>query len=148
MQLESERSAVFGMELTEHTKSLFLTMARWTKFLAILGFVLLGVFVIALCVAVLTQNGLSSSSGPERIGQIIGAGVVAILLASIYFYPTYALLMYSIKVKKAILAADQGDFDLSIKYLMNMFKYMGILLIIVLALYSVSLIILLLMAVK
>ena len=143
--IENEHSDIFGLEVSDYARSLFLNMARWAKFLAIMGFIVMGIMAVALIVMVFASAAIDSAAlGSSGIyGQLgmAGSAIFVLLLLGIYFYPTYALLMYAIKVKRAMLAANQGDFELSINYLKNTFKYIGILMIILLSFYDIAIII-------
>lgn len=66
----------------------------------------------------------------------IGFTLLYLLIAALYFYPTYALYKYSVLIKPAIANADTEMFNRAIGYKKAMFKYMGILMIIVIALYA------------
>ena len=139
-------SDIFKLEVDAAAKSNFLEMARWTKFLAILGFVFLGLMLAAGIFFGLNMSDISSAYGGNA--TIAGAtGVVQVLIivlfviiVAVYIYPTYALLKYSSCIKTAIAAENKEQFNLAIKYLKNMFKYIGILMIICLVLYGLEII--------
>jgi hypothetical protein len=60
---------------------------------------------------------------------------------AIYFYPIYALMRYSGAMKIAMNTNSKEHFNTSITYLKNAFKYMGILMIILLCLYGIMFVI-------
>jgi len=41
-----DNSEIFSMDVDDHAKITFLEMARWTKFLAILGFIVIGLLFL------------------------------------------------------------------------------------------------------
>ena len=134
----NNQSPIFNLEINDRVKFILLTMAKWTRFLAILGFIIMGLVMLGFIVFSITSLG--NNTNPEnnslayKIGYIIGGGAV---LLGLYFYPTYALLMYSAKLKKAISATNQQDFELAVNYLKNSFKYLGISIIIFIVLYGI-----------
>ena len=141
----SGNSDIFKLEIDAQAKSSFLEMARWTKFLAILGFVLMGLTLLAgIAMAFLLTRFGESSGGASSLSGLGAAGPVYIIAAfvfgvSIYFYPTYALLRYSTCISRALNTDNKVLFNTAIKYLKNSFKYIGILTIILLVLYGLAL---------
>jgi hypothetical protein len=141
MGLFDNDSDIFGMEVTERAKSIFLNMARWTKFLAIMGFIFIGLMLLMFSVGLFTNfsdRGFSSNPVLSSIG-VGGSMIFAVLLLGIYFYPTYTLYMYSIKIKRAVLSSDKDQFETALNFLKNTFQYLAILLIIVLIMYGLIL---------
>ena len=134
--LNQDQPDIFSFEMDETAKSTFLEMTSWTKFLAIIGFIFMGIFIIVgFFVATSMSNMPALSSGMCDLGSS-GIVLVYIILAALYFYPTYALLKYSTGMKAAMNTNDKVQFNQALAYLKNMFKYIGILMIIVLAIYG------------
>jgi len=123
------------MIIDETGKAHYLEMAKWTKFLAIVGFVMMG--IIILC-GFFMGSIFANIPGYSTMGAISGIGfaIIYILIAGLYFYPTYALYKFSILIKPALSSNDTALFNEAIAYKKGMFKYMGILMIILLAMYA------------
>jgi len=141
------KSDIFTLELDETTKATFKEMIRWTKFLAIVGFIALGLIVAAgffLAMTMSTLNTVYSS----QLGSLGGTAVIMIyvLIAGIYFYPTYALYKYSTGMKNALAHNDKTKFNAALIHLKNVFKYMGVLMIIGLCIYGLVIIIAIIVA--
>jgi hypothetical protein len=131
---------IFTLEVDESTKSTLLEMSRWTKFLAILGFVMLGLMILAGIIL-----GIVMTQYTAMAAAIPGIGSSAILLiyvvlAALYFYPTFALYKYSTGMKAALNNNDKPGFNKALVYLKNMFKYIGIIMIVILCLYGLIII--------
>ncbi|MBC7554531.1 MAG: hypothetical protein H7257_11185 [Taibaiella sp.] len=143
MDYGNEKTEIFELAITERAKGILLNMAWWAKFLAIIGFIIIGIMVLVFGGIALVQ-GSESSGMFGRMGMGGGGPLASIMLAAImagiYFYPTYALLMYAIKVKKAVLAADKFEFESAVNHLKNMFKFMGILMIAFIVIYGIVLV--------
>jgi len=130
-----------NLEITQITKSLFLETAKWAKFLAIIGFIGMGIMVVAgfFMGALMSSFGsttdFSSSSNP--FGMIGGAFFVILylIIGLIYYFPIKYLYDFSTKVKKAFEIQDQMLFNEAISKLKAHYKYIGILMIIILSLY-------------
>lgn len=127
----------FGID--ETAKGYLLETARWGKFLAIVGFVAIGILAIA---------GLLFSTVFSRLGDTIGSGmpgammfVVYLLIAVLYFFPTYYLFRFSKGIKPAMINADQGLLNEALSYLRKAFRYMGVLTIVIIGLYALAFII-------
>jgi len=139
-----DKSEIFSLEVDDTTRSTMLEMTRWTKFLSVLGFIGLGLIVAAGFLFAMTLNNLSRfSPSVSPLAGLGGAGLIALytLIAGIYFYPTYALYKYSAGMKYALNHNDKARFNDSLNYLKNMFKYIGILMILVLCIYGLVIII-------
>ena len=135
--IQNEQESLFSMEIDEPIKTNFLEMARWTKFLAVLGFVFLGLMLTLGLVAMAAVAMASSIAGPFAALGGVGIFVLYCLFAALEFYPIYALFKYSVCVKKALLTYNKDEFYMAISWLKNMFRYMGIMAIIFLSLYGV-----------
>jgi hypothetical protein len=137
---------IFNLEIDENAKSNFLDMARWTKFLAILGLVVqglvlcLGVFLSLFLTNIAETYGGPSASAIANMGALgpIAIVVFFLVIIGINIYPIYALLRYSACIKIAINTDNKEQFNRAIKYLKWMFKYIGVLAIITLVIYGLE----------
>lgn len=124
-----------GLKISDDAKSFILETAKWAKFLSIVGFVFLGFMVLGaffMFVAGSTIPGLGASGA--------GIGIVYLLMAVLYFFPTYYLLNFANKIKVGLLNTNQNDLDDGFENLKSTFKFMGILMIVVLGIYALMLI--------
>ncbi len=126
------------LPIDEQARSTFLEMSKWTKFLAILGFVFLGLMIIAgLFIGLIVSNHPTYREFGV-FGKLGAIGIVLIYLviAAYSFYPVYALLKYSTGMKKALETNDRSEFNTALTYLKNMFKFIGVSYIILLCIYA------------
>ncbi|MEZ5015495.1 MAG: hypothetical protein R2800_00455 [Flavipsychrobacter sp.] len=123
------------LEITEFIKLDLREAAKWGKFLSVVGFIGLGFMILAGFVMALVlsaaMDGLGASPFPSS-----GIGVMYIIFAGIYFYPIYALLKFSTKMKTAVNFNDGVALTESFRYLKGMLRYMGIITIVVLCIYG------------
>lgn len=125
--------------VTDVTRNTLLEMSRWTKFLSILGFVFISLMLLGGAFVALAINSISSSLSPVLVSLgAVGLFMVYVLIVAIDFYPIYALLKYSANIKAALQNNDQERFDRALKYLRNMFIYIGVLFIVLIGLYAIS----------
>jgi hypothetical protein len=133
--MENYTNSTNQLVVDETGKAIYMEMTRWTKFLAIIGFVMLGLMILAgffmgsIMAAAMGGTGLAVFGG-------IGFTVFYMLIAAIYFYPIYALYKYSVLIKPAIAGNNAELFNRAIGYKKNMFVYWGVLMIILIALYA------------
>ena len=121
--------------ITPYGSSYLKTSAKWATFLAILGFIGSGimVFVALLMLIISPISKLSSTLGlPMSL-----LGVVYLLLAIFYFFPAYYLYNFADKTKIALDSNNQDVLDDSLKNLKRMFKFIGIMTIVLIAIYLI-----------
>lgn len=128
------------MEISEHTRGLFLGMARWAKFLAIIGFISVGLIaIVGFGVMFIPSDAAEMAAERNMIfsaGSVV-AGLILLVFAVVYFFPAFFLLRFASRVKQGLMNTDQTTFENSIASLKNMFTYMGILVIVMLSLYGI-----------
>lgn len=114
-------------------------IGRWGKFLAILGFIGIGLMVIASVAVMFVFSKLPTygAAGGDVYGTAMGGmlGVLYLFFAGIYVYPTWTLYKYSTCIKRALANKDQQEFNDAFRYLKSSFKFIGIFMIIILSLY-------------
>ena len=133
------------LQLTEVIKSNLVEAAKWAKFIAIIGFigtgfmVIVGLFFGTIMGMVNRLEGTETAALPSFVGAVVA--VVYILLALLYFFPLKYLYDFSSKVKRAIEITDQNLFSEAILKLKSHYKYIGILMIVMICLYILGIII-------
>jgi hypothetical protein len=138
-RLFKQEQEIFSIGLDETAKAYLLETARWAKFLAIFFFIVSAILV-ALGIGLALVLGNSADFGNPMLTAMGGFGlaVIYIFFIGIYVYPMWALFKFAKLTNAAMQTANQQQFNEALKYQKNMFKYMGILMIIVMALYGVS----------
>lgn len=128
------------MALTPGSKMFLKETAGWTKFISIVGFVMLGLMVILSLFAGSLFGEAMEVSGMEMIG---GAFLTVFYLgiAVLYFFPIYYLFQFSAKMKAALQEQSSDLLQLAFENLKSHYKFMGILLIIGLGFYAIALVI-------
>ncbi len=124
------------MEVDEIAKSHMLEMGRWGKFLAIVGFIMIGLMIIGGLFASVAMSALAPSG---LLGGISGMGMffMYLIAAAIMFYPMLALFKYASNIKPALHTLNKEQFNRAFANLKSMFKYWGIITIIILSLYGI-----------
>lgn len=119
------------------------TTQKWTRFLAVLGFIGTGFMVVFGLMFSLLFNTIGSFQeglGTMPFGSSFGLLYVAI--AALYFFPSLYLYKFSNFSRAAILTNNSDDLTNAFKYLKIFNKFIGIITIAFLALYPILLVIL------
>lgn len=132
-----EHSPLFDLQIDQASNAYLSETARWAKFLAILGFITIGLLVIASLFAgtlmsVFLQGGALGALG--AMGSVVFT-VYMLLIALLYFFPVYYLYTFASKMQGALATNDQELLVKSFSGLKSCFKFMGILAIIVISIY-------------
>ena len=110
--------------------------AKWTKFLAILGFVGIGLMVLGSLVMLFAPSSLMSN-GDFPFGGKIFMMLLYLSFAVLYYFPISYLYQFSENTKKAIENNDNNAVRDAFEFLKSHYKFMGILTIILLAFYAI-----------
>jgi hypothetical protein len=128
------------IEIEQDTLKHLNIIRKWAMFFAILGFIFVGLIIIAGLTAgtflSLFNSGQMSTGFPEWI-------VIAILIfvALIYFFPVLFLFRFSKHTAIAIQTLSKEELHKAIRYLRACFVYMGIMTIVVLSIYIVAIVV-------
>lgn len=109
---------------------------KWAKFLAIVGFIIMGFMAIGAIV----MFAISGSMGSLMPFPMWIIGFIYLLIAVVYCFPIYYLLQFSNKAKAALYIRSSQTLTESMEYLKSHYKFMGILMIVLLALYPIGII--------
>jgi preprotein translocase subunit SecG len=113
--------------------------AKWGKFLAIIGFILCGIMVVlaffipALIMNIPPYNAMAPSLSS---GLAAGMTIMYIIFALLFFFPCLYLYKFSVKMKSSLAETSQENFDESLQNLKSMFKFYGIVTIVMLSIYA------------
>jgi len=110
--------------------------AKWTKFLAILGFVGIGLMVLGSLVMLFAPSSLMSN-GDFPFGGKIFMMLLYLAFAVLYYFPISYLYQFSENTKKAIENNDNNAIRDAFEFLKSHYKFMGILTIILLSFYAI-----------
>lgn len=128
------------MEVETETLVHLNTTRKWAMFLAIIGFIFLGLMILIGLIAGTFLTAFNSGEKGLGIPESL-LFVPVLLLAVIYFFPVLFLFRFSKHTSHAIQTLDKMDFHKAVKNLKYYFAYIGILIIVILSLYIVVLII-------
>lgn len=137
MESTPESSKIeIGKETLRHLN----TARKWTMFLAVTGFIFFGLIVV---LGLLTGTFLTAFSHSDKIPGISDIIVLAgfLGLALINFFPIFFLFRFSTHAGNAVSKLDAREMHKAMRFLKLFFLYLGILLILSLAIYIAGIII-------
>lgn len=122
-----------GLTLSSQGRGELRETARWGKFIAIVTFVFIGLMVLG--------SLLFAVAGSSMLGEYSSAAgmmffLVYLVGAAIALMPALFLYRFSRQARTALATDDQQTLDSSLANLKSLFKFYGIIMLIVLVLYG------------
>lgn len=118
--------------------------AKWARFLAIVGFVMTGLIVLAALFAGTLLSSLSATSASLGFFSSAGITITYLIVAGLYFFPCLFLLQSSQKLLQAIQNGNHEDLTIAFEKLNSFFRFVGVMTLVVLSLYALMLVFLVL----
>jgi hypothetical protein len=133
---ENEANSDTGLVISEKSKTVLAEAVKWSRFMAIMGFIGLGLMLIgALVVISMPSKGFGNS----QFGSSLG--LMYLVMAVIYFFPLYYLYNFSDKMRKGLRETSQLSLDEAFVFLKKHYKYIAILTIVIMSIYILAIII-------
>jgi hypothetical protein len=128
------------IEIEEGTFKYLNSSRKWAMFLAIIGFIFVGLIII---IGLIAGTFLTAfNSGEKGLGIPESLMFIPVLvIAVIYFFPVLFLFRFSKHTSHALHTLDKQELHKAIRNLKSYFAYIGILIIIVLVIYVIVLIV-------
>lgn len=123
--------------LSDQIKRHLIAISKWSKFLSILGFIGLGLMVLGAIAILVVGVSFGSLIGGGASGAL-GASMIALLylvMAVIYFFPCYYLFKSSTGIQNGIYSNNQESFNSGFENLKSHYKFIGIMMIVILSMY-------------
>jgi hypothetical protein len=144
MEHTHSSSELFSLSIDPVTKSHLAEAAKWAKFLAIVGMVFLALLIIfGFFGAAMLFSTTSNFGGPEygSVGMPAYASTIfavyMIVAAVIWFFPLLYTIRFANQMKVALAGNDQQALNKSFQNLKICLRYLGIVTIIILAIYAI-----------
>lgn len=138
-----QQNQLFGLTIDPQSKRFLSETAKWGKFLSIIGFI--GCAFIAIFGIIMALGLSNASQGYNEFGggnpfAMLGPAmaVIMLLMALLYFIPCLYLFRFSGQMSVALSADDQAALNKAFENLKSVFKFIGILTIIVLSFYILA----------
>lgn len=134
----------FGeMRINDRIKSMLAEIAKWAKLLAIVGFIGIGLMVIIGLFAGTMMASLSSLGGDAGPAMGMGGGFITfiyLLIAALYFFPILYLYQFATGAQRALASGSESEIEGAFESLRKHYRFLGILMIVMLSLYALSII--------
>ena len=135
--MEQTNTNLFELSIDETSNGYLAETAKWAKFLSIVGFVVCGLMIILGLLMGTIMGGIMGSAGMP-FGNTAIFSVIYIAIAALYFMPCLYLFKFSKSMQMALKAGDSAQLREGLKNLKSSFKFLGMLTVIILALYAVA----------
>jgi len=136
-------SEIHALEITSESRDYLLTTAKWGRFIAIVGFVFMGLFLLIMIFAgsafSMAMSELESDPAMSPLPAGVGTGIMTaymIFIFAITLVPLYYLYTFSTKTIRAVKSSNTEDLTDGLKNLKSLFKFYGIFMAIMVGLYG------------
>lgn len=137
--MEQTNESLFALEFDQQAASYISESAKWSRFLAIVSFVFLGLFILGILFAgsfimsTLSGGSMSYGSAGSGLGGLII--FIYLVIAVVLTIPNIFRYQFATKALRAIRNNDQALLNESLGKLKTYNKYWGILTIIIISFY-------------
>ncbi len=147
---ENSEIEEFELQLNESAKGFLKESAKWAYFLSILGYIGIGLIVLAAIFAGALFAFIGNLSREmNHIGSMGGSLITALylLIAAFYFFPVYYLNKFASNAKVALRDNDSKSLAASFEYLKSHYKFIGIMSLVILCLYALIIVFMIIAAI-
>lgn len=135
----SSASAPQFLGITPPSANFLQETAKWGKFLAIVGFIMIGFMVLgAILGGLFMGNMLHNADGAAGLASYMNSGIFGMVylpFALLYFFPVLYLYRFSTTMQQALHLQNEELLTSSFANLKALFKFVGVLTILMLAFY-------------
>lgn len=132
--MEKLESNIQLKEINSASREHLLVTAKWAKFIAIVAFIMQGLSVFSIVTGLILG---ASIVGLAELGGVAISIIISLAVVVLYFFPTYYLYKFAIKMIDGLSYKNSGSIiEEGFENLKSSFKFMGILMIVVLSFYA------------
>ena len=135
--MENEKQTEnFENQLTTAAVGFLQESAKWSKFMAIIGFIGIGLMVLVSLFMAIGFSAMGASTMPELPFSMSVFSILYVLFAAIYFFPVYYLYQYATKTSAALHSKNKQLLTDGLENLKSHHKFLGIFTLILVSLYG------------
>ncbi len=135
--MENEKQTEnFENQLTSAAVGFLQESAKWSKFMAIIGFVGIGLMVLVSLFMAIGFSSMGTANMPELPFSMSVFSIIYVLFAAIYFFPVYYLYQYATKTSAALHSKNKQLLTDGLENLKSHHKFLGIFTLILVSLYG------------
>jgi hypothetical protein len=136
--LDSDMGADSGLSLSSDARYFLNEAARWAKFLAILGFVGAGFLALIGLSTLAMSSAMSSQFSALGISPAL-IGFLYLIIAVVYLFPSLFMYNFANRAQGAVRSNSSSFLTESMGYLRSIFRFYGIVAIVLIAVYLLAL---------
>jgi len=131
-----------GISLSEDALRQISQTAKWAQFLAIIGFVVTALIVVAGLFMGSFMSIFKEMSGNTQMTHMpfMALSVIYVIMGGVYFIPSWFLYKFSTETRKALVGSDEEILTQAFANLRRTFKFLGIMTIVIIGLYALVII--------
>jgi hypothetical protein len=135
--MENEKQTEnYENQLTTAAVGFLQESAKWSKFMAIIGFIGIGLMVLVSLFMAIGFSAMDASTMPELPFPMSVFSIIYVLFAAIYFFPVYYLYQYATKTSAALYSKNKQLLADGLENLKSHHKFLGIFTLILVCLYG------------
>lgn len=140
-----QNTSLFEFGIDDMSRIHLAETAKWAKFLSIVGFVMCGLIVLlSFFVGTFFSASMEQTERYQYESKFAGLGILMTIfylaIGVLYFFPCLFLFRFANQMTAALNTNEQLTLNKSFQNLKRMFRYMGILTIIIISLYIFAII--------
>ncbi|MGQ1784104.1 MULTISPECIES: hypothetical protein [unclassified Saccharicrinis] len=141
-QTNQETQVVPALAFSENALKFLKTGAGWAKFIAIIGFIFVGLIAFGGLIFGIVFSFIGDGMFPVPMPFPPAIfSFLYLILALIYFFPVFYLYKFSSKAYEAVVTLTSKNLEIAMLNLKSYFKFIGILIIVMFALYAIGIIV-------
>jgi small-conductance mechanosensitive channel len=134
MEENVQHSQLLQIDLNSH--GFLREVAKWAYFLSIIGYIFIALFVVFAVFAGTIFSSLGAMGGGMSMMPGTLLTVMYLLFAVLYFFPVHYLNKFASNMKSALGHNNNEALTTSFEYLKSHYKFIGILMIVMLSIYA------------
>ena len=135
--MENEKQTEnFENQLTSAAVGFLQESAKWSKFMAIIGFIGIGLMVLVSLFMAIGFSVMKPSNIPGLPFSMSVFSILYVLFAAIYFFPVYYLYQYATKTSAALHSKNKQLLADGLENLKSHHKFLGIFTLIIISIYG------------
>ncbi len=135
-----------GLNVTNRMKGNWMTTSKWAMFLAILGFVFLGIRLLSIGGAASSLQAMRMIGGDNPIFGMVEMllpylTIIILVTVAVLFFVYFFLLRFSTQIQRAVNFTDQAAFVNAWQNMRNHYRILGILICVSLVFYAIMIVV-------
>lgn len=132
-----------SLKIGEKTKGLLAEVAKWSKVVGIIGFVVCGILLLVALAMVFFAKQIGAQL--VAVGQSAAianstTGIAYAVMAILYYFPAKYIYDFAVYMKQAVEHNDQESIDYSFDRLRAFFKFIGMVALAIVGFYGITVI--------